>query len=396
MDYSFDIKADRSGRVPWLKEYFTPKAVKDEDLLGYAGAEFEFATCPAYVRGVVNAARKGVFGYTMMGDAYKNAVKWWMKELRGYEVESDWIVPTQGTIFSVATSIRLLTEKGENIITMPPNYNRYEQAAKRLGRGCVRVPLIEENGRFRIDREGLRNAFANEKNRLLVICNPNNPTGNILSIDELSFIAELSKEYGVAVFSDEIFAEVVFEGNEAVPYTKAAGKDALAITCTSMGKVFSLTGVNHANVIIENDELRERYIAQRNADHFGSVDPMVYAGLLEAYSPEGRDFVLALKKYVWDNYLVLNKFFEKNLPKARLYRPGGTFVAWADYPGYGDEWKALDAQLREKGLFVGDEGDEYYGNNTCVRYSIAVPRPELEKTLDRVKTALDGAELFGK
>lgn len=392
MDYSFDIKAERKGAVPWLKEYFTPDAVRQQDMLGYSGAEFEFATCPAYIKGVVEAAQKGVFGFTLVRDAYRNAIKWWLEELRDYQIDPVWIVPTQGTIFSLATAIRLVTQPKENIIVLNPNYNRYNQAAERLHRGTVSVALKVHKGEYSIDWESLTAAFANPANKLLVLCNPNNPTGHTYSAEDLQRIAELSKQYDVLVFSDEIFGDVVFEGHCAIPYTKIAGPSALAITCTSMGKVFSLTGVNHANVIIENETLRQKYIEQRDADHFGSVDPMTYAGMVSAYTQEGKDWVLVLREYVWGNYQLLERFMATHLPKAVITRPHGSFVVWVDYSAYGERWEELDRILRKKGLFVGDEGEEYYGPPTCVRYSIAVPRAELEKTLSHVKNALSLAK----
>ena len=159
-----------------------------------------------------------------------------------------------------------------------------------------------------------------------------------------------------------------------------------------MGKVFSLTGVNHANLIIENAELRDAYIEQRNADHFGSVDPMVYAGMMEAYSKEGKEWVLVLREYVWENYLLLEKFLQIHLPKAKVIRPQGTFVVWVDYSAYEEIWQELDRVLREEGLFVGDGGEEYFGKSTCVRYSVAVPKAELEKTLERTAAALQAQQ----
>ena len=393
MKNTFNTRVDRTGSIQWLKDYFTPDYIKEQNMLGYAGAEFEFPTCPAFCRGVKKAAEKGLFGFTLVGNDYRNAVKWWMRELRDYEVQADWIVPTQGTIFSLATTIRLFTEPGDNIMVLSPNYSRYNQAATRLKRGTVTIPFIEDKGRYSVDFVALAAAFAKPENKLLVICNPNNPTGHVYSREELEQIAELSKQYKVAVFSDEIFAEIVFENDKAIPYAQVAGSDALAITCTSMGKVFSLTGVNHANLIIENTALREAYIEQRNADHFGSVDPMTYAGMMEAYSEEGKDWVLALRQYVWENVLLLEQFVKKNLPQARMIRPQGTFVVWVDYSSYEAIWPELDRVLQEEGLFVGDGGEEYFGKNTCVRYSLAVPKAELMKTLDQVATALQTWQL---
>lgn len=387
MKYDFDHRADRSAAV-WLKDAFTPEAVRRSGLLSYRGAEFEFPTCPAYSKGVAAAALKGVFGYTLCGEPYLERIKWWMEAVRGCSVCKEWIVPTHGTIFSLATAIRMATAPGENIMILTPGYNRYEQAAARLGRGTVKIPLLENKGVYTMDWEGLEAAMSRTDNKLLVLCNPNNPTGNIFTREELGRIALLSERYQVLVFSDEIFAEVVFEGNRAEVYASVAGEKGLAITCISMGKVFSLTGVNHANVMLPNEQLRERYIAQRNADHYGSIDPMVYAGLVAAYSEEGREWLEELKSYVWENYKLLESFMRSYLPEAVVSRPQGTYVAWIDYTGLGYTKEELRELLEADGLFAGDEGEDYYGKECCVRYSIAVPRADLERSLEQLRRAL--------
>lgn len=171
---------------------------------GFTGAEFEFRTCPAFSRGVAAAAENGLFGFTLPGEAYLRAVKWWMREVRGYEIEPDWIIPTHGTIYSLATAIRLLTEPGQGIIVMSPGYHRYEQAAARLGRKTVHVALRATRGFYAIDHVALAEAARQPENKLLVLCNPNNPTGSIWDLDELNRIAELAEKTGLTVFSDEI------------------------------------------------------------------------------------------------------------------------------------------------------------------------------------------------
>ena len=117
--------------------------------------------------------------------------------------------------------------------------------------------------------------MSQSENVLLVVCNPNNPTGQTLTEGELKRIHELSMRYQVPVFCDEIFAEVTLDGGTVTPFGKAAGPESLALTCTSLGKCMSLTGVNHANVIIPGEKLRERYIRQKYADPYGSIDPML-------------------------------------------------------------------------------------------------------------------------
>lgn len=384
----FDIKADRSGGQFWLKEVFTPDETRGAGLLSYAGAEFEFPTCPALIRGVQEAAARGVFGYALPRGQYLKAVQWWMQKVRGYAIDPEWVVTTHGTIFALATTIRMQTSPGDSIIILTPTYNRYEQAATRLGRGTVKVPLTLQDGRYGIDWTALAEAMSEERNKLLVLCNPNNPTGHVLRREDLVRIAALAREHGVTVFSDEIFADVCFGGEPVTPYTAAAGKDALAVTCTSMGKTFSLTGVNHANVIIENDALREAYVLQRNADHYGSVDPLHAAALMAAYTPEGYAWLQEMKAYVQENFRLLADFMKKYLPAVNVTGPEGTFVVWVDYSPLGMTGEELEQLLVRRGLFAGDAGDEYYGPETCMRYSLAVPRAELIRSLERLKEAL--------
>ncbi len=388
----FDQLVSRRTDIFWLKELFTPEEARSAGLLSYSGAEFEFPTFMGLCEGVAGAAMTGAFGYTIAGDTYRERVRWWMENVRGCRIDGDWIVPTHGTIFALATSIRLLTAPGENIMILTPGYNRYEQAATRLGRGTVRIPLAEENGRFSLDFAALEETMAAPENRLLVLCNPNNPTGTVYPQETLARIAELSRKTGTAVFCDEIFADVSFGETPVSVYAAVAGSDAPAITCTSLGKAFSLTGVNHANVLIANGELRERYIAQRNADHFGSIDPMHQAALLAAYTEAGRDWLMALRTYVRENHRILTAFMKKYLPEAVVTEPEGTYVAWVDYGRMGLDKAALRALLVEQGCFCGDPGDEYYGRETCVRYSLSAPRVELLRSLDRLAGALSARQ----
>lgn len=384
----FDQKADRSGPFSWLKDDFTPKAVKDAGLLGYAGAEFEFPTCPAIAKGIRSLADKGLYGFTLPGPGYYNAIQWWMKEVRGCDIAPEWILPTHGTIFSLATAIRLFTQPGESIMILTPGYHRYEQAATRLGRGTVKVPLSDEQGRYFISWESLEAAMAQPENKLLVLTNPNNPTGTVFPRSDLERIAALSRKYAILVYSDEIFADVVF-GNKQVPlYADVAGETDLAISCTALGKTFSMTGVNHANVLIKNPQLRQKFQTQRNADHFGSIDPFLHAALVSVYTPEGKQWLEALKAYVWSNFEIFSSFMNRHFPQAVISQPEGSFVVWVDFTPTGLTARQLDQLLCKEGLFVGDPGEEFYGREACFRYSLAVPKHQLERSLAYLDTAL--------
>ena len=379
----FDTYAGRDNGVFWLKSVLTPKELLDAGKRGFSGAEFEFPTCPAFSRGVAEAARNGLFGYTLAGDSYRERVRWWMKQVRGFDIDPEWIVTTHGTIFTLATLIRMLTGPEQGIIILPPCYNRYQQAADRLGRPTAKVPLVREDGRYAIDLPALEKAMADPKNRILVLTNPNNPTGTVFPAETLRAVMALADRYDVTVYSDEIFAEVI-PGGTRVPCLCEVSQSAHCVTATGMGKVFSLTGVNHANVLIPDAGLRERFIKQRNADHYGSLDPMVHAGLLSAYTREGADWVAGLNAYIRDNAALVCDTLHDLWPDIRADRPEGTFVLWVDYAAAGLTRAELEPLLT-RACFVGDWGEEYYGSDTCMRYSLALPRKEIADTLELLK-----------
>ena len=199
MKYDFDTRVDRKNRGNLKELMFTPDAVRKKGVVCFSGAEFEFKTARPVIDAVKEAAENGLFGFTVADQNYYDHILWWMKNVRGVTLEKDWILPVQGTIFSAATSIRLFTEKGEGIIVPTPGYNRYEQAARRLGRKTTFVPVRSDCS---LDLAELEKAMQSPSNKLLFLCNPNNPTGKIISRETLREILALARRYGTAVWCD--------------------------------------------------------------------------------------------------------------------------------------------------------------------------------------------------
>jgi cystathionine beta-lyase len=387
MQFDFDTIVNRAG-IGNLKDHLVPQPVQDAGYMSFVGAEFEFRTAPCLIDAVVKAAENGLFGFTIANRRYLEAVQWWLETVRGYIVDKDWIIPTHGTIFSVATTIRLLTERGDGVIIPIPGYNRYEQAVKRLSRVPVFTELrLDDKGCYQLDFDDIEHKMSQKNNKLFILCNPNNPTGNIWGEEDLSALARLSEKYEVAVFSDEIFAEICFESRAVIPYTKIAGQGGLAITCTSLGKAFGLTGVNHANVIIENEKLRSEFYEQRNADHYGSIDPMLHAALLGAYTPEGADWLKQMKDYVWENILFVEEFCREYIPVIKPYHPQGTYVMWMDFRELGLKHECLEKFLIEKAMFSADSGRDYYSEG-FMRLNMTLPRKKVEVSFKRLLEAL--------
>lgn len=387
MQYDFDTRVDRKNRGNIKELLFTPASVREKGYVSFSGAEFEFKTARPVIDAVKEAAENGLFGFTIADERYLSHVAWWMENVRKTKVSQDWILPVQGTIFSVATAIRLFTKEGEGVIVPTPGYNRYQQAADRLGRKTVFSPMVEKDGTPTLNLTDLEEKMAQPENKLLLLCNPNNPTGQIIPEETLRLIIRLAEEYQVGVLCDEIFADVAFDGR-TVPIMAAVGsEDSPVISVVSMGKTFSFTGVNHANVLIKNPALRQQYIEQRNADHFGSIDPMAYSALCGGYTPAGKAWLEEMIAVVQANNERITAFFAEHLPAVKVLRPEATYVLWIDFSGLGLSEDELFAFFEQEAYLSCDRGEEYYGKPCMARLCTAVPPKELEKSLEALLAA---------
>lgn len=384
--HHFDSVVDRTGTGNLKTVY----AGWQPGMISLAGAEFDFKTAPSLIRAVQECAANGLFGFTLRDDRYVNAVRWWLGAVRQWDVAADWIVPTHGTIFSLATLIRLVTQEGDGIIIQPPVYGRYEQAARRLNRRIVTNPLHLKAGRYRMDLAHLERCMADTDNKLFVLCNPNNPTTTVWDRADLEAVAQMAATYNVTVYSDEIFADVTFADRRVVPFGavgKAAGTR--TVVATSLGKAFSLTGVNHANAIIIDSDLRAAFRQQRDADHYGSIDPLTRAAVIGAYSEEGLDWFEAMVAYIAGNIEFLQHHIGTTFRSIVMHPVEGTYVAWLDARPLGLPEPELIRFLNEEAQLCVDPGSDYGIEGTgFIRLNLATPRSQLEGAVNALVRAI--------
>jgi len=349
-----------------------------------SGAEMDYPLPDFITAAVADFAANGLFGFTLPDSDYKGAICNWMKLTRGWDVNPDHIVATLGTTFGLSTAIRAFTEKDDGVIIQHPSYGRFDRAMVRNGRKVVSNPLKEENGIYSLDFEDLENKMSQPENKLLVLVNPHNPTGRIFGKDDLEKIARLANKYNVVVFSDEIFAETT-QGKRVIPYAEI--DPVMGISCTSLGKTFNLTGVNQANMVIPNDNLRQKYSTQKDIDHFGSIDPFFYNLLKAAYTEEGWDWVMQMNAHTKEMYCLLTETL-KEMPLITVSPLEGTFVAWLDCRKLKLSDKELEHFFMEDALLWADWGEEYGpGGNGFVRMNIATTREKMETALANLKKA---------
>ena len=360
-----------------------------KDVTVMSGAQLHFKTAPCVIKALSARAQSGIYGWTGSEyPEYLEAVRSWMRDVRDWDIQIPWIVPTYGTLQAMCCAIRAFTQEGDGVIVQPPVYVLYDRVLSRTKRKKACNPLLLSDGQYRIDFENLERLMAVPENKLMLLCNPHNPIMSVWEKDDLDKIAALAKAHGVLVVVDEIFAEHVFSGQEIYPYAQVDRAMENCIICTSLGKAFNFTGMSHANMIIPDERIRSAFIAQRNTDHYGSMDPFMHDAVIAAYSKEGKEWINALLSYVSENIRMVKAFFSQHFPQVAVCRHQAGTLLWVDFRGLGLSEEELHRFLKEEAGILADKGSDYgeEGTGFC-RIQLGFPKAELDRALQRLLAA---------
>ncbi|MFF8394362.1 pyridoxal phosphate-dependent aminotransferase [Streptomyces sp. NPDC016172] len=248
-----------------------------------------------------------------------------------YDPDTEVLV-TAGATEAIAAALLALVEPGDEVIALEPYYDSYAACIAMAGGRRVPVTLRAhaEEGRFRLDLDELRDAVT-DRTRLLLINTPHNPTGTVLTREELAAIAELAVERDLLVVTDEVYEHLVFDDAEHVPLATFPGMRERTVTISSSGKTFSFTGwkvgwVTAAPELVTAVRSAKQYLT------YVSAGPFQYA-VAEALSlPES--YFTAFRA----DMLAKRDLLAAGLEEAgfRVYRPSGTYFITTDIRPLGE------------------------------------------------------------
>jgi N-succinyldiaminopimelate aminotransferase len=160
----------------------------------------------------------------------------------GLEYDADTeVLVTAGATEAIAAGLLALLEPGDEVVALEPYYDSYAACIAMAGGTRVPVTLRPHEGSFRLDLDELR-AAVTDRTRLLLINTPHNPTGTVLTREELTAVAELAVERDLLVVTDEVYEHLVFDEAEHIPLATFPGMRERTVTIGSAGKTFSFTG----------------------------------------------------------------------------------------------------------------------------------------------------------
>lgn len=328
MEYDFSSPTDRRGTDSYKWD-----SAPEADIIPLWVADMDFETFPGITEALQRRVAHGIFGYTRVPETYYEAVCRWFEKRHGWHINREDIIYTSGVVPAVSAVIKALTLPGDQVIVQGPVYNCFFSSIRNNGCEMVSNSLIynKEELRYEIDFDDLERKLKHERARLMLLCNPHNPGGRVWTRDELTRVAELCRKYGVRVVSDEIHCELTLYDNEYVPFGSLPDELSRdSITCCSPSKAFNTAGLQIANIVCRDAEVRNRIDRAININEVCDVNPFGVIALQAAYSDEGYEWLTQLRKYISANYDLLLERFARELPKCKVMRMEGTYLAWID------------------------------------------------------------------
>lgn len=328
MEYDFSRPTDRRGTDSYKWD-----SAPEADIIPLWVADMDFETFPGITEALQRRVAHGIFGYTRVPEAYYEAVCHWFDKRHGWRINREDIIYTSGVVPAVSAVIKALTLPGDQVIVQGPVYNCFFSSIRNNGCEMVSNSLIynKEELRYEINFDDLERKLKHERARLMLLCNPHNPGGRVWTRDELTRVAELCRKYGVRVVSDEIHCELTLYDNEYVPFGSLPDELSRdSITCCSPSKAFNTAGLQIANIVCRDAEVRNRIDRAININEVCDVNPFGVIALQAAYSDEGYEWLTQLRKYISANYDLLLERFARELPKCKVMRMEGTYLAWID------------------------------------------------------------------
>ena len=280
MKYNFDEIVPRRGTNSYKWD-----SAGDADVLPMWVADMDFRTAPSVVEALKRRVEHGIFGYVRVPDAYYEAITGWFAGRHGWQIEKEWIIYTTGVVPALSAVIKALTTPGDKVIVQTPVYNCFFSSIRNNGCEVVANPLIYMNGTYQIDFIDLERKAADPSVKVLLLCNPHNPAGRVWTKQELTRLGEICLRNNIWVVADEIHCELVFPGHTYIPFASVSEEFLMhSVTCTSPSKAFNLAGLQIANIVSADTDIRMQIDKAININEVCDVNPFGVEALIAAYN----------------------------------------------------------------------------------------------------------------
>ena len=376
-----DLRAKRG--VKWTK--YGP------EVLGAWVADMDFPVAEPIREALREAMAREDYGYSFKSkegpipDLFAARAK----RLYAWEVLPERVEGICDVVQGLYVVIENSTRPGDGVVTMTPVYPPFLNSVHEMGRRLVEFPLQpsqEPNNIFRLDERSLADLI-DDNVRLLLLCNPHNPTGRVFSKAELEAVAEIVLSKDLIVFADEIHADLVYSGSMHIPFASLGQEvEAHTITMVSATKAFNIAGLRYAVAVFGSEALQTTY--NRTPECLrGGINSFGVIATQSAWR-DCDDWLQGLLNYLEKNRNYMIDFLHIELPDITVHPPEATFLSWLDCSNLMLSPDPHTFFLEKARVGLSDGADFGVGGAGHVRLNFATSRPILTQILTRIRDAV--------
>lgn len=402
--FDFDEIYDRVGSnsVKWDQQIGKYGAGNFE--IGMGIADMDFKAAPCITEALTKRSAHENWGYMDSTESLKEAICTWNEERHGVKVAQETVTIASGVHPGLIAALLAVSPPASKVVMNTPTYNGFWTDLRWSRTVASESPMIKDSeGVYHMDWDDFESRLTPDTHAFL-LCNPQNPTGNCWSEEDLLRMGELCLKHGVTVLADEIHCDFVMKGQKYTPFASLPDKAIVdnSLTFKAISKTFSLAGMKNAYFFSTNPVLLERvrYFHRADINTLGVVAN-------EAAYREGAPWLDQLLPYLDANHAFTEAQIAKRLPGVHYKKAQGTYLAWLDMREVVSAINA-EAEAKKAGLKSAEHYMEQWlierahvqlnpgsnygaGGEGHMRMNIATPRPLIDRAIDLLAGAIRSA-----
>jgi cystathionine beta-lyase len=341
--FDFDTIYNRVGTesIKWDRQI--ERFGKENIEVGMGIADMDFRAAPCITKALAERCKLENWGYEIRPQSYIDAIVAWNRRRYGFELDPDTVELSAGVHPSLIAALRTFSPPGSKVLLTTPTYNGFYGDLRWSRTLKAESPMKLVNGRYSIDFDDFASRIGPDTHAFL-LCNPQNPTGNCWSAEDLMKMGRLCLERQVIVLADEIHCDFVMKGQKYTPFASLPDKDVVdnSITFKAVSKTFSLASMKSAYYFSTNPILLERM----NANHRADINALGVVANEAAYN-EGGEWLDQLLVYLDGNHDFVEAYMRDKMPLVSYTKAEGTYLAWIDVSRVADRIGAEEKAAEE-------------------------------------------------
>ena len=341
--FDFDTPYSRIGTncIKWDRQLERFGDCDIEVAMGIADMDFKAPPCIG--RALAERCKHENWGYMNTPKSYAEAIVTWNKRRHGIEVDPDTLVLSDGVHPALIAALKTFSPPGSRVLLMTPTYNGFYGDLRASFTLAADSPMKLANGRYSIDFDDLESRISADTNTL-ILCNPQNPSGNCWSKEDLMRLGRLCLERRVVVLADEIHCDILMKGQKYTPFASLPDREVVnnSLTFNAVSKTFSLAAMKSGYFFSTNPD----YLEKVKANHRANLNTLGVVANEAAYK-EGEAWLDQLLPYLDGNHDFVEAYLRDKMPLVRYTKAQGTYLAWLDVSGVIDKIGAKEQAARE-------------------------------------------------